>query len=323
MKSKKPADVDVAVLCIFFARPEVFRQCFERVREARPSKLLLLQDGPRPDRTDDIENIQKCREIASDIDWECEVHTNYHSENMGCDPSTHLAHKWAFSIVDKCIILEDDIVPSISFFHFCKVLLDKYEKDKRIDRICGMNILGEYPGDGDYLFCRYGNSWGWASWRRSAENWESDYAFLDHPEAIRLMESVSADKSLQRDWERQCRDRRSTGKAYWEFIVGASSLLNSGLCIYPRKNMIKNVGVGVNSTHAPNGVSEIDKATRQLFFSKTYEMSFPLREPRYMIADEDFLPLINHHLKPSLFEFWKARLKRLSIENIVKKLFPK
>lgn len=102
--------IDVPVLCIFFARPDQFRQSFEQVRKAKPRVLLLWQDGPRKDRPDDMENILACRKIAENIDWECEVHRNYHEENMGCDPSTHLSHKWAFSIVDKCIILEDDTI---------------------------------------------------------------------------------------------------------------------------------------------------------------------------------------------------------------------
>lgn len=135
-------EIDVAVLCIFFARPEQFRLSFEQVRRARPRTLLLWQDGPRKNRTDDIENIKKCREIAENIDWDCEIYRNYHDNNMGCDPSTFLSHKWAFSIVEKCIILEDDIVPNLSFFRFCKELLDRYENDTRIDRICGHTVFG-------------------------------------------------------------------------------------------------------------------------------------------------------------------------------------
>ena len=143
--------IDVAVLCIFFARPEQFEKSFEQVRKARPRVLLLWQDGPREGRADDVENIRKCREIAENIDWECEVHRNYHDKNMGCDPSTFYSHKWAFSIVDKCIILEDDLVASQSFFTFCKELLDKYENDERVDRICGTNLLGHYDIPFDYF----------------------------------------------------------------------------------------------------------------------------------------------------------------------------
>ena len=57
-------EIDVAVLCIFFARPDQFAKSFERVRKVRPRVLLLWQDGPRDGRPDDIENIAKCRKIA-------------------------------------------------------------------------------------------------------------------------------------------------------------------------------------------------------------------------------------------------------------------
>ena len=59
-----PWKVDVPVLLIFFARPDVFEKVFESVRQARPSTLLLWQDGPREGRPDDVENIEKCRKIA-------------------------------------------------------------------------------------------------------------------------------------------------------------------------------------------------------------------------------------------------------------------
>ena len=147
-----PWKIDVPVLLIFFRRDEQFKRTFEAVRTAAPKTLLLWQDGPR-EGTDDMDGILKCREIADSVDWDCEVHKFYNEKNYGCDPSTFFAHKWAFSIVDKCIILEDDFVANDSFFRFCKELLDKYENDERINHICGMNMLGEYKDyPYDYVF---------------------------------------------------------------------------------------------------------------------------------------------------------------------------
>ena len=96
-----PSKIDVAVLITFFVRPDTLQKVFDSVREARPSTLLLWQDGPRLNRSDDLINIEKCREIVGNIDWECTVYRNYHSDNMGCDPSTFLAQKWAFGLVDR------------------------------------------------------------------------------------------------------------------------------------------------------------------------------------------------------------------------------
>ncbi len=294
-------NIDVAVLCIFFARPEQFKQSFETVRKARPRVLLLWQDGPREGRADDVENIKKCREIAENIDWECEVHRNYHEKNMGCDPSTHLSHKWAFSIVDKCIILEDDIVPSQSFFHYCKDLLDKYESDERVDRICGQTLYGGIPDKRySYFFGRSGSSTGWATWRRVAETWETDYAFLNDPYYLDLARHRFGHKRYNRSLE-MAKSRAKEGKAYWEHIVGFRTTLNSGLVIYPTVNMIENVGTSANATHAPDDIAELPKEIQQMFTIRAEEMDFPLKHPPYVIEDYHYFDKIMKFIEPSLF----------------------
>ena len=151
----KSALVDVPVLILFFNRPQQLSQVFEQVKKARPSRLFLYQDGARNER--DLPGIEACREIVSQIDWECEVERLYQEKNFGCDPSEYISQKWAFSKVDKCIVLEDDDVPSVSFFQFCKEMLDKYEHDTRISMIAGFNpeeITQDMPSDYffDHLF---------------------------------------------------------------------------------------------------------------------------------------------------------------------------
>ena len=136
---KHPANIDVSVLILFFNRPDFLQKVFDEVKKARPTRLFLYQDGPRGEQ--DMERIMQCRQVVADIDWECEVHQLYQEKNYGCDPSEYLSQKWAFSIVDRCIVLEDDDVPSQSFFPFCKELLDRYADDDRIGMIAGFNSI--------------------------------------------------------------------------------------------------------------------------------------------------------------------------------------
>src|SRR5574344_1432337 len=124
--------------------------------------------------------MKACSDVVDDVDWLFAIHKNYQQVNAGCDPSNFNAHKWAFSIVDKCIVFEDDSIPSISFFRFCKELLDKYENDKRITMIAGFNneeITEDVPYD--YFFASTFSIWGWASWRRVIDQWDEHYTFLD------------------------------------------------------------------------------------------------------------------------------------------------
>lgn len=86
---KHPAKTDIAVLLLFFTRPDTFGRVFAEVKKARPSRLFLYQDGPRGEQ--DMPGIEACRKIADDIDWECEVHRMYQDRNYGCDPSEYIS----------------------------------------------------------------------------------------------------------------------------------------------------------------------------------------------------------------------------------------
>ena len=149
----KPALVDVSVLVLFFNRPTPLAQVFAQIQKARPARLFLYQDGARNEQ--DIPLMEACREIVSHIDWECEVHRLYQERNFGCDPSEYISQKWAFSQTDKCIVLEDDDVPALSFFQFCKEMLDKYENDPRVWMISGFNHEEVSDVPYDYFFTRF------------------------------------------------------------------------------------------------------------------------------------------------------------------------
>ena len=75
--------IDVAVLILFFNRPESFRRVWAEVRTAQPAKLFLYQDGPRGEQ--DRAGMEACRKIADHVDWPCEVHRRYEIVYRGCD----------------------------------------------------------------------------------------------------------------------------------------------------------------------------------------------------------------------------------------------
>ena len=318
MKSLKPYGIDVPVLLIFFARPEPFARVFEQVKLARPSRLFLYQDGPRENHPHDIANIARCRAIAEDIDWDCEVHRLYQTDNVGCDPSEFIAQKWAFSMVDRCIVIEDDDVPSQSFFPFCKELLEKYKDDERINMICGMNNLGIHENGGSsYFFSSSGSIWGWASWRRVIELWEEHHDFLDNPNALSLLKNLEGRKNFQRFVD-TCTRHRSSGRAHYESILGAGRRLYSRLNIIPCRNMISNIGIQPDSTHAVSDLRLLPAAIRRLFNMQTYEIEFPLRHPRYVIDDVRYKNELARGLQPRFVWFW--RIRRFLLRKIGKLL---
>lgn len=285
---KRPSKIDVPILITFFCRPDTLEQVFASVREARPSTLLLWQDGPRRNRPDDIANVRKCREIVENIDWDCVVYRNYHDENMGCDPSTFLAQKWAFSVVDKCIIMEDDRVPVQSFYKYCKELLDKYENDERISHICGTNLLGDYTEcPNDYFFSPSGSTT-WASWRRVAKDWDETYSFLKDDYSLNCLKTLIG-KDLFDVILANARRHSATGFQWWETILGMSAMLHNRMVIIPKKNMVVDLGLTDNSTHATSKYYLLPKLQRGMFNMQAYEIEFPIRHPEYVLPDYNYL----------------------------------
>ncbi len=281
---EQPAKIDVAVLILFFNRPDHLEKVFEQVKIAKPSRLFLYQDGARGEK--DLLGIDACRKIVSDenIDWQCDVKRHYCEKNQGCDPSEYLSQKWAFSMADKCIVLEDDDVPSQSFFPFCKEMLDKYENDERISMICGFNE-DEITSDCDdsYFFTSIFSIWGWASWRRVINKWEGDYAFLNNAQAMKHLRLLVKQRNYRKDFIQMCYEHKASGKEFYESIFWASMLLNSGLAIMPHKNLINNLGFSDDSTHFAGSIKTTPKAYRKIFTMKRYELDFPLRYPKYII----------------------------------------
>ena len=326
---KYPAKTDIAVLLLFFNRSDTFRQVFEAVRLARPSKLFLYQDGPRGER--DMMGIEACREIASDanIDWECEVHRLYQEKNYGCDPSEYISQKWAFSVVDKCMVLEDDDVPSQSFFPFCKEMLDRYEHDERITMVSGFNI-DEVTSDcpDSYFFTSTFAIWGWASWRRVIDQWDGQYSFLDDEYNMKLLKALARQRNYRKDMIHMFQNHRQTGKEYYESIFWASMLFNSGLAIMPAKNQINNLGLMADSTHFTASAKTTPRRLRRIFTMQRHEMSFPLKHPRFIIENVDYKERLyktnawNHpwiKVENSLEELW-LNLRYGNFSHIFKSL---
>lgn len=281
--------IDIAVLILFFNRPEHVARVFEQVRIARPSRLYLYQDGARENRPDDIENVQKCREAVSNIDWECEVHYNYQEKNNGCDPSEYLAQKWMFETEEMGIVLEDDDVPSQSFFPFCKELLEKYKDDQRINMICGMNNLNINKNcPYDYFFSRTGSITGWASWKRVIDEWDDHVPFVEDEYAKWLFDDSYKDIMNTKKYIEHTENCNKSGIAYYENILGANALLQNRLNIVVTKNMISNIGNVGESTHGVSDIKLLPKGIRRIFNMKTYEIDFPIKHPPYVMEDRTF-----------------------------------
>ena len=67
-------------------------------------------------------------------------------------------------------------------------------------------------------------------------------------------------------------------------------MFNHGLAIVPTKNMINNLGVTAGSSmHYAGSLETLPKRLRKMFTMQRHEVDFPLKHPRYIIENVDYL----------------------------------
>lgn len=277
--------VDVPVRVNIWIRPECQKKQFEIIKKARPSILFLQSDGGRNEG--EWENIYANRRLIDEgIDWECTVYRFYEDHNNGLYAMAKKITEFIWQTVDRCIFLEDDILPSVSFFRFCAELLEKYKDDQRIEAICGMNHLGKYEVvQSDYFFSRQGSIWGMATWKRTyLERGIFEYA-NDAYVMKTLRERTKNNPTIWRRLRGYAQNEMYEGHMpageFWhEFHMYAQNRVQ----IIPKVNLIKNIGCTEDSAHM-DSLNQMPHGIRRIFNMKIYEITFPLKHPRYVMPD--------------------------------------
>ncbi len=289
------------VAFLVFNRPDCTAKTFAAIREARPKKLFVVADGPRPSRPEDQERCQLVRKIIDEgVDWPCEVHRNYAEKNMGCGRRVASGLDWAFGQNEKLIIIEDDILPDLSFFAFCDELLDRYENDQRVGQISASPfICNQIDRPHSYIFSRYGSIWGWASWARAWKYYSftmDSWPEIKNDPDFRTFIPLGLERRFKRITYQQLRDFEIDT---WDLQWGYAKMSNSMVSVVPTRNLIANIGFSSDATHTFDSSQNILKPAR---------MEFPLRHPPRVLSDGQFVEDFSISCVPA---GWKRSFARL------------
>jgi hypothetical protein len=248
--------MEVPVLLLVFNRPALTEKTFREILKARPHKLYIAADGPRPHVAGEAELCERtCQTVIDAVDWECEVKTLFREENRGCGKAVAEALDWFFSHEEKGIILEDDILVSAAFFQFTAYMLYKFENDETVFSING-NSIGYQRSQLNYGRSHYFNMWGWATWRRSwqlvKDTWQGmgdDFASLNRVKSrLKLFKNADDDKWITY-WENVYREMRLGNIDTWDYQWLFTALYHQKDCLYPTRILTQNLGFGADATH--------------------------------------------------------------------------
>lgn len=271
MNNLKVQPTKTPVVLIIFNRPAIAQQVFNAIRAAKPQKLFVIADGPR--FAEEQTQCEQTRKIIEQVDWDCKVLTNFSPVNLGCKQRVVTGLNWVFSLVEEAIILEDDCLPTLSFFSFCDELIEYYRYDERIFIISGNNFQNNIERTSySYYFCKYNHTWGWATWRRAWRYWDDRadtwLSFRDDD----MMPNIWADSYSQIYWEAAfngvfLHDLSSIWDLIWQFNCWSQN----GLSISPKHNLVSNIGFGFEGTHC----KQTDNPLANLPTTDIWEISHP------------------------------------------------
>lgn len=294
------------VLFLIFNRFETARKVFEKIKEYQPNQLFISSDGPRAEKEGEIEIVNNIRSyILAQVDWDCEIKTLFHDKNLGCGMGPCSAISWFFEHVEKGIILEDDCLPSSSFFTFCHEMLHYYANDERIFEISGNNVQGgKIRGNGSYYFSRYGGIWGWASWARAWNKFDYRMSLFDKFYSQEKIKSLFSDTEQQRFWiETFKRILKRDTWDHWDYQWLFAIWNNDGICIVPNGNLVTNIGFNEVATHTITEPEWYNKLSK-----KTVEMQ-AIIHPSFVIDSEADLFQFKNTIVPE--NTLKRRFKQL------------
>lgn len=262
----------IPILFIIFNRPEKTLKVFSMIRKIKPKYLYIAADLPADKK--DLLLAVKTRKIVELIDWDCEIKTKFSKKPLGCKYGVSSAINWFFQNVNMGIILEDDCLPSLSFFKYCDQLLNKYKNNNKIMSISGFNPLDNsfFKDNSSYTFSYYGSIWGWATWKRAWNKYELNMKSWNNKSSKDLIKS-NLNSNIQYYFRKKNYDLSYESKIdTWDYAWSYSRIVNSGLSIIPKVSLIKNIGFGKDATHTKSLFNPFSKITQR-------EINFPLVHP--------------------------------------------
>jgi len=273
--------LNTAVLFLVFNRLDTTKQVFEAIKKAKPPRLYVAADGARETKEGEAEKVKSVREyIMQNIDWKCEVKTLFREKNLGCGFAPASAITWFFEHEEMGIILEDDCLPSQSFFWFCEELLERYKDDERIFILSGYNRQNSWKQEkNDYFFSHFGGIWGWASWRRAWRHYDFYMLDIEHFVADNYFEMLLGKKlgRIRQNLIRNSLQRHN--ESAWDYQWAYARHKNSGMACVPNVSLIENIGFGDDATHT-FGINNDNV--------KKHEINFPLRNNKFIVTDRHY-----------------------------------
>lgn len=241
---------DPAPVVLFaYRRPDHLRRSLQSLAAnpvACSTHLTIYCDGPRDAR--DRESVELTREVAKKAEGFATVTVVERESNFGLAQSVITGVTEILTSHEKVIVMEDDLVVSPDFLAYMNEALDLYQDVEQVISIHGyMYAVPEVLPQS--VFLRGADCWGWATWRRGWELFESDSAQLLE-QLERSPDREDFDFNGAFPYRQMLKDQAEGKIDSWAIRWYASAFLANKLTLYPGQSLVENIGQEGSGTHS-------------------------------------------------------------------------
>jgi hypothetical protein len=300
------------ILLIIYNRPDLTRKVFHILKRVKPRRLYIAADGARENIRGDNNKVADARAIINHIDWKCDVRSLLRDENYGCKKQVSSAISWFFDNEEEGIIIEDDCLPSIDFFKYCDFMLQRFRFDNRIMMITGTNFQGVSNCREDFFYSNHYSVWGWATWRRAWTFYDVKMDLWRFPQIRKDINFRCQNSWISHYLRYFFRSLHLNSIDTWDIQWAFACLIQAGLCVTPKKNLVTNIGI--LGTHSNQKITNSHFLKTYPLDVKKYPKSFLVNSnyDQYLFERNGRIPFV----KGMLIDL----LLYLKILNFVKKL---
>jgi glycosyltransferase involved in cell wall biosynthesis len=218
---------------------------------AAESDLFIFSDGSKGDL--DAFAVERTRKVIRAAKGFKSVTLFERPSNMGLARSVIGGVSELLKKFERVIVLEDDLLTSVNFLTYMNDALLQYRDDPKAFSVTGhtfpgdvLNIPGDYPYD-TYAGYRC-SSWSWGTWtnRWQCIDWGMDY----FPALSRDPARQAAFNAGGQDLMPMLTSQHEKKIDSWAIRFSYAHHTNDGVCIYPTKTLVRNIGLDNSGTHS-------------------------------------------------------------------------
>lgn len=234
----------------FFAynRPEHTRLALESLAKndlAAQSSLWIYIDGPKPGATEETKAaINEVRKVVLEKKWCKEVTIIAAEVNKGLFKSNIEGVTKIVNEFGKIIVMEDDGIVSSGFLKYMNDALDFYENTPQVMHVSAytrpdLQAAVDEVKEPTYFFY-HTTTWGWGTWKRAWDKFNPDALAVKNAIAAKgNISKLNMDNTFEFYWGLKAVAKKQFS---WNTIWHSVVFLNDGLCLYPKKSLVNNIG---------------------------------------------------------------------------------